>query len=200
MVHKYLSTPEKKAIIQAKETGMSNRDVAAAHGIDHSSASKIYTRYRKEGVVSRKPKDGRRRKTTDRQERTLTKWVKMDPTLSAADVRHYAREVFNVNISLSTARRILNRHKLFARRPAPKPKINQRHAKARLDYACSHSHWSVQDWGRVLWSDETKFNLFTADGGMFIRRPKNKRYNSAYVKSTVKFGAGSLMAWGRLFP
>ena len=44
MVHKYLSTPEKKAIIQAKETGMLNRDVAAAHGINHSAVSKIYTR------------------------------------------------------------------------------------------------------------------------------------------------------------
>ena len=49
----------------------------------------------------------------------------------------------------------------------------------------------------VMWSDESRFNLYNPDGGNFVRRPPGKRYDQKYVRSTVKFGGGSIMVWGK---
>uniref|UniRef100_A0A914DAL4 Transposase Tc1-like domain-containing protein n=1 Tax=Acrobeloides nanus TaxID=290746 RepID=A0A914DAL4_9BILA len=121
---------------------------------------------------------------------------KKDPNRSATDSIAYANEVLGVQISKRIAQRRLKRVGLFARRPAKKPLFKKKHRKAILEFMRSHEHWTKEDWSRILWSDETKFNLFNPDGGHLIRRPIRMRYKSRYVRSTVKFGGGSLMAWG----
>ena len=68
--------------------------------------------------------------------------------------------------------------------------------KARLKFARTHLDWSVADWGRVLWSDESKFNLFSSDGIRYVRRPLGQRNNPKYQVPTVKHGGGSVMVWG----
>jgi hypothetical protein len=49
----------------------------------------------------------------------------------------------------------------------------------------------------VIWSDESKFNLYSDDGKGYVRRPINQRYNKRYTTATVKFGDGNIMVWGR---
>jgi hypothetical protein len=56
--------------------------------------------------------------------------------------------------------------------------------------------WTVDDWKKVLWSDESKFNMVSSDGKGYVRRPINKRFDPKYTKGTVKFGGGNIMVWG----
>ena len=58
--------------------------------------------------------------------------------------------------------------------------------------------WGREEWGRVLWSDETKINLFNPDGGLFVRRPVGTRFKQRYTKGTVKFQGGNIMVWGKI--
>ena len=53
------------------------------------------------------------------------------------------------------------------------------------------------DWANVIFTDESKVNLFRPDGNHLIRRPIGKRYNIRYVRPIVKFGQGSIMLWGK---
>lgn len=48
----------------------------------------------------------------------------------------------------------------------------------------------------MLWSDESKFNLFSNDSRGFVCRPINQQYNRKYTIPTVKFGVGNIMVWG----
>lgn len=48
----------------------------------------------------------------------------------------------------------------------------------------------------MLFSDETKINLFGNDGRRYVRRPKVTRNDSRYQVPTVKYGGGSIMLWG----
>lgn len=48
---------------------------------------------------------------------------------------------------------------------------------------------------KVLFSDESKFQLFGSDGLLYVRRPEGKRYNPKYVLPTIKHGGGSLIVW-----
>jgi hypothetical protein len=85
---------------------------------------------------------------------------------------------------------------LFGRRPAEKPWISPKNVKERLKFAKERISWTVNDWKRVLWSDESKFNMIGSDGKGYVRRPKNKRFDPKYTKGTVKFGGGNVMVWG----
>ena len=51
----------------------------------------------------------------------------------------------------------------------------------------------MDQWYKVVWSDEYKFNLFGSDGRVYIRRRAGEDYLPECVQSTVKFGGGSVM-------
>lgn len=45
-----------------------------------------------------------------------------------------------------------------------KPMLSKKNIKARIAFAKKYMHWSVDDWERVVWSDESKINRFLSDG------------------------------------
>ena len=93
-------------------------------------------------------------------------------------------------------KRRLNSRGIFGRRPSKKPLISKKNRKARLQFAREHRNWTIKDWSKILWSDESKYNLFSSDGIKYIRRPENQRDNVRYQVPTVKHGGGSVMVWG----
>jgi hypothetical protein len=75
--------------------------------------------------------------------------------------------------------------------------LSKRHKKARLDWAVAHQYWTVDDWKRVVFSDETKINCLGSDGRKFVwKMPGKKELSDRLVEGTVKFGGGSVMIWG----
>jgi hypothetical protein len=56
--------------------------------------------------------------------------------------------------------------------------------------------WSDDKWATVVYSDESKFNLFGSDGKRYCRRRPGEEFLDRNVKKTVKHGGGSLMVWG----
>uniref|UniRef100_A0A914D0N1 Transposase n=1 Tax=Acrobeloides nanus TaxID=290746 RepID=A0A914D0N1_9BILA len=98
----------------------------------------------------------------------------------------YANDTLGVNIKIRTARNILIKAGLRGRRPAKKPWISKKNRSARLKFAKEHKDWTIDQWKRILWSDESKKNLFGSDGIRFVRRPAGKRFDPKYQKPTVK--------------
>ena len=37
-----------------------------------------------------------------------------------------------------------------------------------LDFALKHQHWTMEDWIRVIWSDETKINRIGLDRRKYV--------------------------------
>ena len=73
--------------------------------------------------------------------------------------------------------------------------MKKRHIKARKEFCHKYSAWTNKKWGTVLWTDESKFNIFESDGKQFVRRPSNKEFDPHYTKKTLKLGGGSIMVW-----
>jgi len=82
---------------------------------------------------------------------------------------------------------------LFSRKACKKP-LSKKNRKARLEFAIEHINWTVTDRSKILWSDESKFNLFGNDSRSNVR-PIGQRFNVKYLKLTVKFGGGNVMVW-----
>ena len=74
--------------------------------------------------------------------------------------------------------------------------LTKRHKKERLDFAVAHQDWTVEDWKKVVWSDETKINRLGSDGRKWAWKKPGEGLTERLVEGTLKFGGGSVMLWG----
>ncbi len=68
--------------------------------------------------------------------------------------------------------------------------------KARKQFAEDKQTKDMDYLNNVLWSDETKINLFGSDGVKRVWRQPGEEYKDKCVLPTVKHGSGSFIAWG----
>jgi len=68
-----------------------------------------------------------------------------------------------------------------------------------MDYAEAHQHWTVDDWKRIVWTDETKVNHLGSDGKRWVWKREGEGLNDRLVQGTAKFRGGSLTFWGCMF-
>ena len=87
----------------------------------------------------------------------------------------------NRHISTSTVQRRLRESGLHGRIAA---------------WAKKHEQWTLDQWKSVLWSDESKFEIFGSNRRVFVRRRKGERMDSTCLVPTVKHGGGGVMVWG----
>ncbi|KAG0773116.1 hypothetical protein G6F22_015153 [Rhizopus arrhizus] len=67
---------------------------------------------------------------------------------------------------------------------------------ARLKWAKAHKDWTEDDWRRMVFSDETKINVWGSDGCKYFWRRPGDKLQPHHLDLTVKGGAGSVMLWG----
>jgi hypothetical protein len=77
-----------------------------------------------------------------------------------------------------------------------RPLLTKRHRRLRMDFALAHKDWTVEDWKRVVWSVETKFNCLGSDRRKWVWKRTGEGLSDRLVEGTVKFRGGNLMLWG----
>ena len=60
----------------------------------------------------------------------------------------------------------------------------------------AHADKDEDYWDSILWSDETKINVFGTDGFKTVWRHKGEEYKEKCMVPTVKHGGGSVLMWG----
>ncbi len=73
--------------------------------------------------------------------------------------------------------------------------INKTNRKKRLAWAKERKEW-VNEWENIIWSDESKFELFREDGKRWVWKRPDERYNIECLNPTVKSGQQGVMIWG----
>ena len=63
-------------------------------------------------------------------------------------------------------------------------------------FAKEHLDDPEEAWEKVMWSDETKIELFGINSTRRVWRKRNAEYNLKNTIPTVKHGGGNLMLWG----
>ena len=76
------------------------------------------------------------------------------------------------------------------------PLLKEAHAQACLKFAKEHLDDPEEAWEKVMWSDETKIELFGINLTPRVWRKRNAEYNPKNTIPTVKHGGENLMLWG----
>ncbi len=83
------------------------------------------------------------------------------------------------------------------RKRATKPLLNQRQCQKRLTWAVKKKNWTVAQWSKVLFSDESKFYISFGNQGPRVWRKSGEAQNPCCLKSSVKFPQ-SVMIWAAM--
>ena len=70
------------------------------------------------------------------------------------------------------------------------------HVQARLKFANDHLDDPEEEWEKVMWSDETKIELFGLNSTRCIWKKKKDEYNPKNTIPTMKHGGGNIILWG----
>uniref|UniRef100_A0AAZ3S8Q6 Tc1-like transposase DDE domain-containing protein n=1 Tax=Oncorhynchus tshawytscha TaxID=74940 RepID=A0AAZ3S8Q6_ONCTS len=95
----------------------------------------------------------------------------------------------------TTISRILHKSGLYGRVAIRKPFLKDIHKKCCLKFATSHLGDTPKMWKKVLWSDETKIELFGNNAKRYVWRKSNTAHHPEHTIPTVKHGGGSIMVW-----
>lgn len=186
----------RERVIKFSEEGKSSREIASLLSIGKSTVNDIIVKYRAGYGLKDRPRSGRPRKTSKKVDRIIKRKSTADVKKTAAEIAREIQDENLANVSRSTVTRRLHDVGLFGRIGIKKPLISKKNKKARLQFAKDHQNWTVEDWKKVAFSDESKFNLFGSDGRQHVRRPIGTRNDVRYQIPTVKHGGGSVMVWG----
>ncbi len=83
------------------------------------------------------------------------------------------------------------------RKRATKPLLNQRQRQKHLTWAVEKKKWTVAQWSKVLFSDESTFCISFGNQGPRVWRKSGEAQNPCCLKSSVKF-PHSVMIWAAM--
>ncbi len=169
------------------EQGQSYRAVARQLGLNHKTVFSIVHKHQATGSVADKTRSGRPKATTVREDRVLVRASLADRRLTSTDLRA-TMERQGVNLAARTVRKRLQAVGLRGCVAAKKPLLRPQTVKARLRFARQHKNWTLDQWQKVLWSDESSFQLFCGAKRAFVRRRVGERYSPQCIVPTVKHG------------
>uniref|UniRef100_A0A8C9X1V4 Transposase Tc1-like domain-containing protein n=1 Tax=Sander lucioperca TaxID=283035 RepID=A0A8C9X1V4_SANLU len=146
------------------------------------------------GTVATLPRSGHPVKMTPRAQRRLINEVKKQSRMTAKDLKA-SLELASISVHESTIRKTLNKQGIYGRTPRRKPLLTKKNIAARLKFAKEHIDTPQRYWLNVLWTDETKIELFGNTKQHYIWRRKGTAYHHENIIPTVKYGGGNIMIW-----
>ena len=191
-----LSDVDRGGAIALHQQGIAVREIARRFRVSHSVIQRLIERWRNTGTVRERQGRGRPRATTRQQDRLVRLSCLRDRTASAQTLRAELRNASNVDVSGQTIRNRLREAGLRSRRPAVRVPLTQNHRNHRMTWATLHRRWTLNQWSRVLFTDESRFTLRFNDGRIRVWRRPGERYVDATIREHDRYGGGSLMVWG----
>ena len=191
---KELTDFERGEIIGLHKGNFSINEIKDLLGHPRSTIGDIIKKYNEQGLTSTLPRSGRPKILTDRDNRQLVKTVKTNRNLTLIEITEKFNETLNFSVSSRTIQRVLHEEGYSGHAAKKKPFISEQNKKKRFGWCNVRKNW-IDQWKNIIWSDESRFELFNNDSRNWVWCKKDERYNIECLKPTVKNSIG-IMVWG----
>ncbi|KAL5525061.1 hypothetical protein ACEPAF_8930 [Sanghuangporus sanghuang] len=168
---KSVSPTDQAHIIDLLTAGQTTCQIASATGFNQSTISRMHSKY-------------------------CSELEKALGAKTAVQVAHALHTITNDTLSTQTVRNHLRKAGMKAVAKKKKLKLTCKQKRDHYDFVIAHCYWTLEDWKKVVWSDETNINRIGSDSRQWIWKFAGQGLISKEVKELLKFGGGHVMVWG----
>ncbi|GFV01820.1 transposable element Tcb2 transposase [Trichonephila clavipes] len=187
-VRRHLDAFTRGRIIGKLEEGRSVTSVAAEFGIAHIIVSRLWRQFQTTGTAIRGFSSGRPRGTTPADDRYIVLQARRNRWQTVGEIARHTTQATGRPISRFTVARRLHGGGLFARRPVRCVPLTPAHQRRRSLWCRKHRIWRDNEWGRVLFTDDSRFSL----SRILIAYSSGESGETAIIPRTSLKGTGSV--------
>ncbi|GFW31402.1 transposable element Tcb2 transposase [Trichonephila clavipes] len=171
-VRRHLDAFTRGRIIGKLEEGRSVTSVAAEFGIAHSIVSRLWRQFQTTGTAIRGFSSGRPIRTTPADDQYIVLQAIRNRRQTAGEIARHTTQAIGRQISRFSVARRLHGGGLFARRPVRCVPLTPAHRRRRSLWCREQRNWRDNEWGRVLFTDESRFSLSSDSHRILIWRER----------------------------
>jgi len=188
---KHLSSVDIGKILGLAKAAMPQRKIAALMKCSKNAIQNILAKYLFETFQGLNPRRDYPRKTSKREDRYILRALQQNNDLPLQDITNKVC----LGMSTTTLRRRRSQAGLGSYIAAEKPGLSAENIRLRLEWAQKYKDWTIEDWKKVIWSDESSVWIGVNPRRQWVIRPLGERLNRKYVKKTFKSAHVKVMVW-----
>lgn len=192
---KRISSSVRKEVLHAFSLSQSYREIIEKTGVSKTSIIRITTSC---ALKRSTTNTGRPNALSLRASRVLRSKFESGELINCTDGIKYLSSAAMGKVGRETIRRTLLKSGLKCYTKPLKPRLLPHHRAARLKFACDTQKAPESFWNHVVFTDESKFNLYAPYGNHTVWRRPGLPTKNHHFHHTVKFGSGSVMVWGAI--
>uniref|UniRef100_A0A8C7RRQ8 Transposase Tc1-like domain-containing protein n=1 Tax=Oncorhynchus mykiss TaxID=8022 RepID=A0A8C7RRQ8_ONCMY len=182
-------------IVDLHKAGMGYRTIGKQLGEKATTVGAIIRKWKTFKMTVNHPRSGAPCKISPRGASMIMRKVRDQPRTTRQDLVNDLKRA-GTTVSKKTISNTLRRHGLKSCTARKVPLLKPAHGQARLNFANDHLDDPEEEWEKVMWSDETKIELFGLNSTRHVWRKKKDEYNPKNTIPTVKHGGGNTILWG----
>jgi len=182
---------ERDIVVKMSLEGHKNEEIADTVGYTKSTVYKIIQRAKIRGTTERPMSPTKPRSLSVRDERALVRTVKRERDAPLQDITN----TLPSKVSTRTVQRTLHSRGIASCVSVKKPFLTKERKVKRLMFAKDHKDWTVDQWRKVIWTDESTFEVGKNVRRRRVWREPSEKYNEDCLEPTFKSGRTSIMVW-----
>lgn len=187
---------DRQKVIILYQQGLTIREIQRQVKGSISGIHYIIKKFKKSKCVGDLKRSGRPRKLTPAAEKHLKLLSLRNRKKNSTQLAQEIAEATGTRVSSSLVRRKLISFGLRGCVAKKKTFFRRGNKQKRLKFVKEHENWTEEDWKKVLWTDESKFEMFGSRRRQYVRRRPGEEYLEDCLNPTMKHGGGSIMVWG----
>jgi len=169
------------------------REIASVLNIPKSTVLDHIKKF-KEGAMTFTSRSGRPSKLNEYDKRVLVRDVIKNRRMTIKETTQIFNTSRSVKVSFRTVQRTLHSLGYYGRTAKKKPFVSLINKKKRFYWSYARRFWK-NEWDFIIFSDESRFELFKNDSNNWVWRKADEKYKKECLRPTVKKSDG-IMVWG----
>ena len=173
------------------EAGLSISNIAARTGFAKSTIHDTYTKFPQRDKGLTLPRLGHPVAHSIQDERAIMRIIKRDPKITYSALQREA----GLTLHRSTMRRIIKAHGYHNWRAKERPYLTEEQAKRRFEWAQEHRNWTLDDWKKVIWSDECSVERGSGKQRVWCFRTAAQKWDKNMIEPVKTSQETKVMVW-----